>query len=389
MSETEGAPAATRRNPTDLPFIKNTWYVAGWSSEFDTHAPMARTIIDEPVVFYRQRDRRLIALEDRCPHRWAPLSRGRIEGDDLRCMYHGLKLSYEGRCIEVPGQERIPQGLGVRSFPTLERHRFAWVWLGEAERADPGLIPDLSMLDEPSRRLYWGSLDYEAHASLINDNLLDLSHIAYLHEKTAGQPVVHLAEGDLTPCIPGGAEAQALERGVRVETWVTGALARNILVPRNVPNGDLWTRTDFLVPGIFISQDRMYPAGTASACRAQPPNDALTAAAQSPLSDAMSIQAVTPMSARKTRYFFSYGPRTSDMEEWEANSMWEIVRQTFFEDVAMINAQQRMIDHHPGTRMTGIAADRGLVLFRKLMKALADGEGPPPLARSSLAITSP
>ena len=362
-------PSTTQSDKLELPFLRNIWYVAGWNSEFSGPGPFARTLANEPLVLYRKKDQKLAALADRCPHRWAPLSAGRVEGDDIRCMYHGIRFRSDGSCSEVPNQNQAAPGLCVRVYPVVERHQFVWVWLGDPVRADPKLIPDLSMLDQPSRRIYQGSLDYAAHYSLICDNLLDLSHIGFLHEKTAGQPVVDVTEVSGSCYMPGGSEAKLIDGGIRAESWISGPLARSVVLPKRVPDGDLWTRTDFLVPGIFISVDRMYPYGTA---------DRYGGAAPTPeresLSDIMSIQAVTPISRRQTRYFYSFGPRASEVDVSEGAAMWSIVLATFAEDVKMIEAQQRVIDQHPGEQMGGIAADRGFTLYRNLIKRLSSEE---------------
>lgn len=352
-------------------FLRNVWYVAGWTSEFQPGAPVGRTIIDEPIVFFRTSDERLIALTDRCPHRWAPLSRGRVEGDNLRCMYHGVKFDAQGRCVEVPGQDRAAPSLCVRAFPIVERHRLVWIWMGATERADANLIPDASMLDEPNRRFRFGQLDYRANYTLINDNLLDLSHLAFVHENTLGRSVGKPEEDRPPPKIPGGAGAKAIERGVRVEGWNTGSAARTVVESQDAPDGDLWYRIDFLVPGIYISHSQMHAPGAAEACNGGPPNPGLE-----PLTDSMSIQAVTPLTNRTTRYFYSTGPRDGDMDEAEAEAIWNVVKDAFREDLAMIEAQQRILDFHPGDRMGGIAADRGLTLFRRLMKRLIAEESP-------------
>src|SRR5258708_2790026 len=107
------------------PFIKNLWYVAAWSHEV-SDAPTAVKVIGEPIVLYRRSDRTVVAFEDRCPHRNAPLSLGRIEGDDLRCMYHGLRFGCDGVCKEVPGTDAPPLGATVRVFPVVERS--SWIW---------------------------------------------------------------------------------------------------------------------------------------------------------------------------------------------------------------------------------------------------------------------
>jgi phenylpropionate dioxygenase-like ring-hydroxylating dioxygenase large terminal subunit len=361
-----GSAPAAAQVPTDSPFLKNAWYVAGWCSEFASAGPFTRTIINEPLVLYRRRVGELTALQDRCAHRWAPLSLGRIEGDDLRCMYHGLKFGPDGRCLQVPGQDRIGRSLSVRVFPVVERHRFAWVWMGDPVRADPQQIPDLGALDQSWRRIYHGSLDYAAHYSLICDNLLDLSHIAFLHEKTLGRPVAPPSATRVRPRIPGGASAKPAEGGVRVEGWLSG---KSVFLPKNVPDGDFWSRVDFLAPGIYFSQGRMYAEGAAEEFHGLAPDEQRV-----PFCDGVSIQAVTPMTVRKTRYFYSIGNRNSDMKQEEADSIWRIVLEAFNEDLHMIEAQQRVIDEHPGGRMAGIEADRGVVLFRDLMKKLIASE---------------
>lgn len=346
-------------------FLRNTWYVAGWASDFADREPVSITLAGEPIVLFRTASNTVSALANRCPHRWAPLSLGRVEGEGIRCMYHGLKFDAGGKCTEVPGQDRIPRALGVRSYPIIQRHRLVWLWTGEPSRADPALIPDLSLLDQPNMRVYTGHLDYRAHYSLINDNLLDLSHLAFLHEQTIGRPV---GTSTLRPHdrFPGGSEAQPLERGVRVEGWLSG---KTVFVPRKVRGGDFWSRVDFSVPGIYHSHGRMYEQGTAEACQGREP-----ASNRKAISESFSIQAVTPISARQTRYFYSFGARMSDMDQEEADAMWQIILQAFAEDLRMIEAQQELMDTHPGTRMAGILADRGLVHFRRLIKQLLANE---------------
>src|SRR6267154_2694354 len=123
-------------------FLRNSWYVAAWNHELIDGKKLARTILERPVVIYRGESGKVVALDDRCCHRAAPLSMGRIEGDDIRCMYHGMKFDPSGKCIQIPGQDMIPAKLGVRSYPVVERYNLIWIWMGEAEKADPNLIVD-------------------------------------------------------------------------------------------------------------------------------------------------------------------------------------------------------------------------------------------------------
>ena len=100
-------------------FLLNCWYVAAWDHELIDGRLLPRTLLDKPVMLYRGDSGRVVALDNRCCHRGAKLSNGRREGDDIRCMYHGLKFDPSGKCIQIPGQDNIPKGLGVRGYPVV------------------------------------------------------------------------------------------------------------------------------------------------------------------------------------------------------------------------------------------------------------------------------
>ena len=96
---------------------------------------------------------------------------GRLEGDCVRCMYHGLKFDPTGKCIQIPGQDNIPKNLGVRSYPALERDHLVWIWMGDPRRADPGRILDFPYLRDPAWRGRPDYMHYKANYLLIVDNL--------------------------------------------------------------------------------------------------------------------------------------------------------------------------------------------------------------------------
>ena len=130
-------------------FVQNQWYVASWDHEID-RAPFARTICGQPLVFYRKFDRTVVALHDACPHRLLPLSMGIKEGDNIRCRYHGLLLNSEGQAVEMPDRRtRVTRAFAPRLYPVVERHRFVWVWIGDADKADEALIPDFWPCSRP------------------------------------------------------------------------------------------------------------------------------------------------------------------------------------------------------------------------------------------------
>ncbi|MEJ0069391.1 MAG: Rieske 2Fe-2S domain-containing protein [Pseudomonadota bacterium] len=120
-------------------FVTNAWYVAAWSSEIGRQ-PLGRTLLNEPIVLFRDAAGRAAALEDRCCHRAMPLSRGEPAAGGLRCGYHGLVFDGAGRCVEIPTQKTIPASLKVRSFPVEERDDLVWIWMGDPARADAAEI---------------------------------------------------------------------------------------------------------------------------------------------------------------------------------------------------------------------------------------------------------
>ena len=120
--------------------------MAGWADELQPGRLLARTVTGRPLLIYRADSGAAFCLLDRCPHRFAPLSMGRLEGASVRCNYHGMRFDGSGACVENP-HGAVVSALRVASFPLVERHEILWVWLGEAAAADPRLIPDLSFID--------------------------------------------------------------------------------------------------------------------------------------------------------------------------------------------------------------------------------------------------
>ena len=102
--------------------LRNAWYVAAWDRDLG-HVPLSIKTLDEAIVLYRQADGTPAALEDACPHRKLPLSRGRIQGDWLECGYHGLTFDALGpEGVAAPwASDRIPRGARVRAYPVISR----------------------------------------------------------------------------------------------------------------------------------------------------------------------------------------------------------------------------------------------------------------------------
>ena len=181
---------------TSRKFLKNTWYAAALSTDV-TDSLFKRRLLDTPVVMYRRSDGSPVALHDRCPHRFAPLSMGKKKDDCVVCPYHGLAFNSEGKCTHNPhGGGHIPTKAEVKSFPLMEKYGFIWIWMGD-KPADPAMLPDYSLLDNGHpNALAHTYMKRPCNYELITDNVMDLSHIDHLHGE------IITTRGQLSPQIP-------------------------------------------------------------------------------------------------------------------------------------------------------------------------------------------
>jgi nitrite reductase/ring-hydroxylating ferredoxin subunit len=343
-------------------FLRNCWYVAGWSHHFPEDGLVTRMILGDPLVLYRKGDGGVVALENRCCHRLAPLSRGRKEGDDLRCMYHGLKFAPSGKCVEIPQQDIIPSTAIVRSYPVVEQDCWVWVWMGDPALADPALIPKALNHNHPNWFMLTGELTYDANYELINDNLLDLSHLSYVHQSTLGRN--SMSWGESRP------NTTRIERGLRIERWVANHPRPAYL---GLPPGslsDMWASYDYMVPGVFLLGTKSYPPGMAADCRKEAP-------VAKPDWVSSTSQAVTPIAEHKTVYYYSSCLSRHFATEEHSRQQMAVIERAFAEDKAMIEAQQEIIAGTPGVRMLQLSSDGALNQFRRLMAGLIDAEQRP------------
>lgn len=162
-------------------FLRNTWYMGGWASEIATGKMFSRTILETPIVFFRDATGKAAALYDTCPHRFSPLSTGNLTPKGIQCKYHGLTFDRTGKCSDNPLGGPTPAACRVQSFDVVEKDTILWVWLGDAGKADPGIIPAFPMFTDPEVRVVYGYSPGAAHYQLYIDNLLDLTHASFLH----------------------------------------------------------------------------------------------------------------------------------------------------------------------------------------------------------------
>lgn len=333
-------------------FARNCWYVALGREDVSSARPVPVTIAGEDIVLYRDTRGGVVAMADMCPHRLAPLSMGRVEGDDIRCMYHGIRFSPEGQCLEVPGQDTIPVNFCVRKYAVFESHQWIWVWIGDPSRADEALVADRRFHDPSLFNVRTGSLPFAANYELFNDNTCDLSHVAYVHEATFKQ-VGDDAWAQRQPV------TKRTDRSVKVERWIT-----NIAIPQVAGERvDFSSRFEHFLPGVFVMDLQAHPVGTAARCGyGDPPADVR------PLYHSATIQTMRPISETTSQFFFSIMcPTWIPAETLDAD--FEFAKVGFAEDKIMIEAQQKVISAHPEETLRMTMHDVAGSHVRKLIRA--------------------
>ncbi len=288
-----------------------------------------RIILGQPVALYRREDGGAVALEDRCCHRRVPLHLGKLVGDNVQCGYHGFTYDPTGACVAIPWQERMTGNIGVRSYPVCERHRYVWVWMGERDKADPALIPDFQFNDDPGWTAVGACLHVDANYLLLVENLIDLSHVPFVHASTIG------STEDTSPKLK-------TERG---EGFVR--------VVREAPNIACPPAMRALGFAPVVDQKKTITFTPASNIWIDiPTKDAVPVAGRNePMQRrTMILNAITPETERSCHYFWVHA-RDFDQDNAERSAFFlKTVTYAFNEDKAILEAQQRNIGSTPRRR---------------------------------------
>ena len=346
-------------------FVKNAWYVGAWADELDAGRLLARTICGEDVVFFRLADGAVSALEDRCCHRGLPLSHGSVQGDKLECGYHGLCFDREGICVRVPGQDRVPAAARVRHFPVVEQDRLVWIWMGEAALADASTIVRHRFHDEPGWAWTKDCYRIAANYQLITDNLMDLTHVGYVHRSTIGG----------TPQAHSDAETKT-ERtasGVKVSRWMPNSVpppSYTAAVQFKTERVDRWMEIEFFAPAVVRIHTGAINANTGAAEGKRDGGFAF-----------MGLNVQTPETETTTHYFWS-GARNASAGQGGVDPAAQLrasLTVTFAEDKVICEAQQASLDRKPDAQLVMIATDAGMMAARRCVTQMLAAE-----AQSSL-----
>ncbi len=352
-------------------FLKNAWYVAAWDHEITADKPFGRGLLNGPVVMSRDTRGRIVALEDRCCHRHYPLNRGVVVGDRIECLYHGLQYDGSGKCVRIPAQEAIPDTARVRSYPVVERNHWVWVWMGEPALADASKIVDFKWLDHPLWRAKGTTFHVKGGYELVIENLLDLSHLTFVHKSTIGnQATAEAAE----------VKVRRTDQDVTVVRWMIDKPAPPTYVKAGGFKGnvDRWQFINF-TPPCFVRLD----AGAVDTGRGAPEIKHSAFAAEGELPGGIemrNLNAITPETGKTCHYFWAQAHNFLIDKPEVTEMLFSQIDEAFRQDWDIFENQQTWIDLNPQAPRLDINADAGQIQGIKLLRRLIDEEQRPPRA---------
>jgi len=332
-------------------FVRNAWYVAAWDHEI-TRSLKRRILLDEPVVLFRTDTGKPVALEDRCCHRQAPLSMGKLIGNVVKCPYHGLEFDPSGKCVRVPSQDLVPSSARVRAFPLVEKNHWLWIWMGDPAKADPALIEDFHWLDDEAWRFGGNYLHVESNYLLLVENLLDTTHLPFLHPNTLGTDAFARSEFEVK------------REGDRVT--VARYLMNELPAPFHkqmgeFPDGmkvDRWQITHYGPPSFVKLDVGSAPVGTA-----------VRQGERGKGVNMWNLNAITPETGKSAHYFFAQAYNFKLDQQWVGDMLAKQIRDIFMEDMAMVKAQQVNMDMGPVPSVT-LGQDKAWIAMRGIVDRL-------------------
>ena len=346
-------------------FVRNQWYVAAYGREVGREL-LARTVLGEPIAFYRTEDGRVVALADRCIHRRYPLSASpsRVVGDTVVCGYHGFTYDTGGACVAVPGQTRIPRTARVTSYPVVEQDSFVWVFIGDPALADATAIPRAPWLADPAWTTVSGMEPIAGRWSLLVDNLMDLSHETYLHAGYIGTPEV--AQTPITN------EVDDEHRIVRVSRRMADAECPPFYAASTGITGRItrWQDIEYHAPCLYLLHSRVAPVGVL------PDPDGGDPDGGDP--DAFHVEvvyAITPSTPDSTLDFWCVA-RDFALDDAEVSTFLATDNRTVvMQDVTALNLLETVLANDPpDAQELSIDIDTGALAARRMLAAMAAGD---------------
>lgn len=341
-------------------FIKNAWYIAAWANEVHD-APLARRICNEPVVLFRQgQGGKVGAVEDRCCHRGAPLQFGKVVDTGLQCGYHGMVFDADGRCVHIPGQEKIPAKARIRSFPVQEKDEFVWIWMGDPEKADTSKIIDYPFHNDYQK---WPHKHERYHVKcnymLLVDNLMDMTHLAYVHVGSIG--------GDAKSTHEATMDTTRTEMGLKYVRWMMGCKpppTYSKAVPTLSDCVDRWQEFEYIAPGNILQWSGAKDANTGARDRNQREGGF----------SLRLFHGLTPETDSTCHYFWSTANGYRQNEPEATEQLYTEIARAFMEDKAIVEAQQARLDESRDQDLVDIVSDSARIHMRRTVDRLIKEE---------------
>lgn len=341
--------SAKRLADRDTPFLFDCWYVAGFAEEFG-NGLHARTILGRPLVLFRSEAGDPVALSDRCVHRSFPLSKSNRDGDTIVCGYHGMRYTTAGNVIEVPGQKNCPAGIGVRSYRLRQQGPLVWIWMGDGEPAAE--LPLGDWVESPDWPSLTGYFHLPASYIALHENLLDLTHLSYLHAGSFGTPDYALAPYEIN--VDSSAGRFSIVRTVSptrlpaVWAETTGLGAREAI---------RISHSTFLSPAAHVV------TGEFKAFKPTP--------AERPAYMIRTAHLATPETSTSTHYFFHHSRDFCLGDEKVTDYMRDALTAVFQEDVDGLSLIEQMVADTPlaDRYEVSLASDRPAMAMRRWLQA--------------------
>jgi phenylpropionate dioxygenase-like ring-hydroxylating dioxygenase large terminal subunit len=334
-------------------FLTNCWYAAAWSEELASQ-PLERLVCGQKLVLFRRTDNSVAALSGVCPHRFASLARGKVlDSGHLQCPYHGLQFDSNGRCVHNP-HGSLPVNVRLQSYVSVERHSLVWLWWGDAAKADPKLIPEFQCLVDSRFRAIHGTIVTHGNYELVTDNLMDLSHVAFIH--TGGLGGDSIQQG----------KHEVFQTATTIESnrWCPDAPAPpvwNALFNNYNKHVDHWLDMRWDAPASMLLDVGVAPAGS----------DRKGGISQ------WGAHILTPESAHSTHYFWG-SARDFALESEETDRQIRTAIEFAFgqEDKPMIEDVERNMGGHSFEEMKPLLLpfDKGAIFARRMLADLMAGK---------------
>lgn len=339
-------PRALEGIPEERNYPYNCWWVAAFSHEVG-RSLLSRWLLDTPVVLFRKEDGSIAALEDRCPHRQAPLSIGRLDGDSVECGYHGFRFAPNGRCTLVPSMKDVTPNFSVPSYPVKEIGPLVWIYLGDLALIDEvPPPPELPWLTDDQFRATSGRMEIAANYMLLKENVLDLTHLGYVHAKSFGIT-------DLTNPPEVTTDGNTVRYSQR---FINAPLPAGYALPLGLQPGVLWNREGygaFLSPAVQMSAVDLWDPSTPDASPKR----------------VRFVHITTPVDQTHMHYFWIVA-RDHANDEATMQHFGQILEVGFAEDEVVLEAIQALANRRPrrgSTDERSVKADAAAIQARRIV----------------------